>query len=100
MQWWDARTEPESSPELANPSLAVWIGVDASVKRDSTAVVAVTFAGGRVRLWHRTFQPSPEDPLDFEATIEKTLLDLRRRFWVREIRYDPYQLVAVAQRLI
>jgi hypothetical protein len=69
--------------------LAVWIGVDASVKRDSTAVVAVTFAGGRVRLWHRTFQPSPEDPLDFEATIEKTLLDLRRRFWVREIRYDP-----------
>lgn len=67
----------------------------------STAVVAVTFEKGKVRLvWHRTFQPSPEDPLDFEATVEKTLLDLRRRFWVREIRYDPYQLVAVAQRLI
>jgi hypothetical protein len=64
-------------------------------------VVAVTFEKGKVRLvWHRTFQPSPEDPLDFEATVEKTLLDLRRRFWVREIRYDPYQLVAVAQRLI
>jgi phage terminase large subunit-like protein len=27
------------------------------------------------------------------------LLDLRRRFWVREVRFDPYQLVAVAQRL-
>jgi phage terminase large subunit-like protein len=100
MQWWDACTDPESSPELSNPSLAVWVGVDASVKRDSTALVAATFEKGKVRLvWHRTFQPSPEYPLDFEATVEKTLLDLRRRFWVREIRYDPYQLVAVAQRL-
>jgi len=25
---------------------------------------------------------------------------LRRRFYVREVRYDPYQLVAVAQRLV
>jgi phage terminase large subunit-like protein len=54
----------------------------------------------KVRLvWHRTFQPSPDDPLDFEATIEKTLLELQRRFYVREIRFDPYQMQAVAQRL-
>jgi phage terminase large subunit-like protein len=39
------------------------------------------------------------DPLDFEATIERTLLEMRGRYEVREIRYDPYQLVAVAQRL-
>jgi phage terminase large subunit-like protein len=45
------------------------------------------------------FQPSPEDPLDFEATIEKTLLELRRRFYVREVRFDPWQMQAVAQRL-
>ena len=50
-------------------------------------------------VWHRIFQPSPTDPLDFEQTIERTLLELRQRFDVREIRYDPYQLVAVAQRL-
>jgi hypothetical protein len=65
--------------------------------------VCATFdlSAKRVRLvWHRTFQPSPEDPLDFEATIEKTLIDLRRRFWVREIRFDPWQMQAVAQRLI
>jgi hypothetical protein len=64
--------------------------------------VAAAFdqAARKVRLvWHKIFRPSPTDPLDFEATIEKSLLDLRRRFWVREIRYDPYQLVAVAQRL-
>jgi hypothetical protein len=39
-------------------------------------------------------------PLDFEHAIDKTLLELYRRFYVREVvHYDPYQLVAMAQRL-
>jgi phage terminase large subunit-like protein len=102
MDWWDGCIDPDLSPELARPSLQVWAGLDASVKRDSTAIVATAFdqKTGKVRLvWHKVFQPSPADPLDFEQTVEKTLLDLRRRFYVREVRYDPYQLVAVAQRL-
>ena len=100
MAWWDACVDPDLSPVLTDPQISVWVGVDASVKRDSTAVVACTFVDGKVRLvWHRIFQPSPKDPLDFEATIEASLLDSRRRFYVREVRYDPYQLVAVAQRL-
>jgi hypothetical protein len=71
------------------------------VKRDSTAIVACSFASDvkKVRLvWHRIFQPSPKDPLDFEATIERSLMELRDRFYVREIRYDPWQLVSVSQR--
>jgi phage terminase large subunit-like protein len=102
IEWWDGCTDSELHPELSDPRLSVWVGVDASVKRDSTAIVCTTFdqTAKKVRLvWHRIFQPSPTDPLDFEATIEKTLLDLKRRFWLREVRYDPYQLVAVAQRL-
>ena len=102
IDWWDACVDLELSPELTNPGLPVWVGVDASVKRDSTAIVCCTFdqQSKKVRLvWHRIFQPSPKDPLDFEATVEQSLLDLRRRFHVREIRFDPYQLVAVAQRL-
>jgi phage terminase large subunit-like protein len=100
MDWWNRCVDADLSPVLADPRIPIWIGVDASVKRDSTAVVACTFAEGKVRLvWHRIFQPSPKDPLDFEATIEKSLLELRRRFYLREVRYDPYQLVAVAQRL-
>jgi hypothetical protein len=100
MEWFDACVDDELHPLLTDPRLSVWVGVDASIKRDSTAIVACAFAEGKVRvMWHRIFQPSPEDPLDFEATIEKTLLELRRRFYVREVRYDPYQLVAVAQRL-
>jgi phage terminase large subunit-like protein len=102
IEWYDACVDSKLSPELADPRLSVWVGVDASVKRDSTAVVACTFdlKAKKIRLaWHRVFQPSPKEPLDFEATIEQTLLDLRRRFYVREVRFDPYQLVAVAQRL-
>jgi phage terminase large subunit-like protein len=103
IEWYDACVDSDLSPELANPSLPVWIGVDASVKRDSTAIVAATFdhPAKKVRLvWHRIFQPSREDPLDFEQTVEKSLLDLRRRFRVREVRFDPFQMASTAQRLI
>jgi terminase large subunit-like protein len=103
MDWWDACTDPDLSPELADPQLPIWIGVDASVKRDSTAIACCTFdqTAKKVRVvWHKIFQPSPTDPLDFEQTIEKTLMELRRRFDVREVRFDPYQMQATAQRLV
>src|SRR5262249_23239932 len=87
---------------LGSPSLPVWVGVDASVKHDSTAVVAVTF-DRRARcarlVCHRIFQPSPDQPIDFEATIETTLLDLKQRFKLRKVLFDPYQMQASAQRL-
>jgi hypothetical protein len=35
---------------------------------------------------------------DFEATVEATLLDLAGRFQVRKILFDPFQMVATAQR--
>jgi phage terminase large subunit-like protein len=102
MAWWDGCIDANLRPVISDPNLQISVGVDASVKRDSTAIVCCTYDEEKklVRLvWHKVFQPSPEHPLDFEATIERTLLDLRERFYVAEIRYDPYQLVAVSQRL-
>ncbi|HUY27218.1 MAG TPA: terminase TerL endonuclease subunit [Candidatus Binataceae bacterium] len=102
IEWWDACADSTLSPIVKDSKLAVWLGVDASVKRDSTAIVACAWDDehNRVRLaWHRIFQPSIKNPLDFEDTIEAALLESRERFNVREIRYDPYQLVSVAQRL-
>jgi phage terminase large subunit-like protein len=102
MAWWDQCVDPAARPIVADKALPVWIGLDASLKRDQTAVVAVTWdqSSKQVRLvWHRVFQPSAADNLDFEATIERTLLDLRGRFAVRAVRYDPWQMAAVAQRL-
>ena len=102
LAWWDDCTGAGYRPVLYEPDLPVWIGCDASTKRDRTALVAVTFdrEPGRARLVaHRTFQPSPENPLDFEATIEATLVDWRQRYYVRAVRFDPWQMAAVAQRL-
>jgi hypothetical protein len=102
MAWWDACVDPALRPVVADKQLPVWAGVDASLKRDQTAIVAVAWddKAKQVRLvWHRVFQPSPTDPLDFEKTIEATLQDLQTRFAVRAVRYDPWQMASVAQRL-
>jgi phage terminase large subunit-like protein len=103
MAWWDACVDPSAHPLLADKALPVWIGVDASVKRDSTAIVACAWdrVANRVRLvWHRIFQPTHAEPLDFEATIESTINDLCGRFRVQEVRFDPYQMQPVSQRLL
>jgi hypothetical protein len=99
---WDACVDPNNGRAVANRGLAVWVGVDASVKHDSSAVVAVTWdhKAQKVRLVrHRVFQPSPDEPLDFEATIENAVLELRSRFHVVKVLFDPYQMQATAQRL-
>jgi hypothetical protein len=102
MAWWDACVDPQATPIITERMLPVWIGVDASVKRDSTAIVAVTWdeKAKKVRLIaHRLFQPSSDEPLDFELAIERTLLDLSQRFEVRKVWFDPYQMQTSAQRL-
>jgi phage terminase large subunit-like protein len=103
LAWWDECTDPAVAPVIASPETPVWLGVDASVKRDSTAIAAAAWddRAGKVRLvFHRVWQPSVAEPLDFEATIEATLIDLSRRFRIVECRYDPYQMQASAQRLL
>jgi hypothetical protein len=102
MEWWDACTDPAAAPLAVDTWLPVYIGLDASVKRDSTAIVVVTFdrEAQKVRLVaHRIFQPSAKAPLDFERTIDATLRELMCRFAVRGVFYDPYQMAATAQRL-
>jgi Terminase large subunit, ATPase domain len=102
MAWWDACVDPHATPIITDRMLSVWIGVDASVTRDSTAIVAVSWdeKARKVRLVaHRVFQPSPDEPLDFELAIEQTLLDLKQRFDVCKVWFDPYQMQTTAQRL-
>jgi phage terminase large subunit-like protein len=97
---WDACVQASLTPTLER--LPVWVGVDASTKRDSTALVAVTFdkKSQCVRLvQHRVFTPTPGDPIDFEATVEATILEWRKRYHLRKAWFDPFQMAAVAQRL-
>ena len=102
MSAWDRCVNAGLGHAVSDRGLSIWVGVDASIKRDSTAIVATTWdqKAQQVRLvTHRVFQPSPEEPLDFEATIERTLLDLHERFLLRKVLFDPYQMQATAQRL-
>jgi phage terminase large subunit-like protein len=102
MAWWDACVDPHATPIITDRTHSVWIGVDTSVKRDSTAIVAVHWDGKahKARLvWHRIYQPLPDQPIDFEVAIEDTIRDLRKRYRVRGVLYDPYQMQASAQRL-
>jgi phage terminase large subunit-like protein len=102
LEAWDACVDPAATPLLHDQSLPIYVGVDASVRHDQTAITAVAFdqEAQQVRLiFHRLFSPTPDDPLDFEATIERTLLDLQQRFRVLKCLFDPWQMQAVSQRL-
>jgi hypothetical protein len=103
MDWFDACTEVSLRPVVADRGLSVWVGVDASTKRDTTAIVAVAWdaASKRVRLVaHRIFAPTAAEPLNFEACVENTVREFCGRFAVRGVYYDPYQMAATAQRLL
>jgi phage terminase large subunit-like protein len=104
MPAWDQIVDQRLGHVVSDPALPIWCGVDASTKHDSTAMVAVTFdqKAQMVRLVaHKIFQPSPDDPLDFETCIEGTLLDWRKRFCLVKVLFDPWQIMAaVSQRLL
>jgi hypothetical protein len=83
MAWWDACVDKNLGHMVTQTTLPIYVGVDASTKRDSTALVAVCWddANQRIRLVsHRIFQPSADNPVDFEAVVEATLLDWHKRF--------------------
>jgi phage terminase large subunit-like protein len=99
---WERCIDSRIGHHPGDRGMSIWVGVDASVKHDSTAIVAMTWdpKAQRVRLvTHYIFQPTPDEPLDFELTIERKLHDLSNRFFLRKVLFDPYQMQATAQRL-
>jgi hypothetical protein len=104
MPAWDKIVDPKIVGFAhSDRGLPIWVGVDASVKHDSTAICAITFDSKAqlVRLIaHYIFQPTLEEPLNFEQTIERTLLDLNQRFQLRKVVFDPYQMQATADALL
>ena len=97
---WDACVQPGLGPVLEDRRLTISVGVDAAVKHDCAAVVAVAKVDGRVRLIrHRIWKPRKGAALDLEATIEAELLYLREHFRVAAVLYDPTQMVRSAATL-
>ena len=92
---WDACVDTDLHPALKGDQLPpLIVGVDAATKHDTAAVVAVTWVDDTLRLvTHRIWTPSPSEPLDLEATIERYLRELWQRFPVARIVIDPWQMV-------
>jgi len=100
---WDGCVDPTLAPLYASPNKSVWVGLDASVRGDQTAITVCSWEKeiGKVRLlWHRAIQPSRDNPINFEVDIADTLRELRRRYDVRSVLFDPYQLESLSQRLL
>ena len=92
MEKWDLCVDPEHSPPLPNKKIKLSVGVDASVKKDRSAVVSTYEEDGKIKLGPKRFwQPSSKDPMDLEETMEAYLLDLHRDYILTSVRYDPYQ---------
>lgn len=92
---WDPCVNRTLSPMLPNFDHPLFVGVDAGIKHDAAAVVAVQWdeRGEKLILaQHRIWRPTPREPLNLEETIEAYLRDLHGRYSVAEMLADPYQL--------
>ncbi len=91
---WDACIERAWGPADADPELQVWAAFDVGVKHDCTALVAVTAdpdTGQVVLVRHQLWQPSPEQPIDLESTVERAVRALGEQFRLRAVYADPFQ---------
>jgi len=93
METWDGCTVFDHRPPLPNKSIQLYVGADASTKKDSSAAVGVYRQGNQLLLGpFRIWQPSKAEPMDLEMTMEKFIEELARDYTLKECRYDPYQL--------
>lgn len=96
---WEACVNSELSPAEPNREISICVGVDASVKRDYTAVVAVTkLSDDTIRLVHHRLWKPLRGEINF-AEVERYILWLHENFHVNVVRYDPFQFASSAQRL-
>jgi phage terminase large subunit-like protein len=90
---WDQNVSPGLRPDTTG---SLYIGIDASVKHDSTALVCVRYSptsDALVLAAHRIWVPSPSEPMDFEATIEFYLRRLENyQTRIEKILVDPFQM--------
>lgn len=101
---WDAavalgRDRGHTAPPTPSKTIHLGIGIDASYKKDRTAVVTAFKRGGLTYLGPRKFwQPSPDGTFD-PAMIEQYVLTLAEQYLVSQVYYDPNQFHATAMRL-
>lgn len=92
MEDFDACVDPQYRPPLPDRSIRLYVGADASVKKDRSAVVSVYRKDNLLHLGpFRVWQPSSKEPMDLEGTMEAYIKDLAKNYDVLAVRYDPFQ---------
>jgi phage terminase large subunit-like protein len=93
--------------ERGRPDLSgsLFIGVDASVRRDSTACVALKYDDHSDRLVladYKIWKPTPGQPINLEASVEFYLRRVYNepRARIEKILVDPYQMARSVQTLV
>lgn len=87
-------------PALSDKNLVIFVGVDASVTGDASAVVSVTRTIEKIRLvGYRIWQPTRIKKMNLDITIGNYLRELYQNFKIKKILYDPYQLHDLMTRL-
>jgi len=99
---YDQCVEHYGRPDLSG---SLFVGVDASVRRDSTACVCVKYDAHTDRLVladHKIWKPTPEQPINLELSVEFYLRRIysEPRARVEKILVDPYQMARSVQTLI
>jgi phage terminase large subunit-like protein len=97
---WDLCVDNNHRPLLPDKSIPIIVGVDASIKNDSSGIVAVTKQGDRIVLVrHQKWQPSKKNPIDFEESLERYIKELDDSYTIKGVYYDPYQFHRSAMTL-
>lgn len=92
MDDWDACVSEDHKPPLPNKDHTLFVGVDIGTKRDRSAVVTVYRMGDKLYLGPKKFwQPTKEEPIDLEETVEAYIVKLAKGYNISIVRYDPYQ---------
>jgi phage terminase large subunit-like protein len=82
---WDAIEEPWDF----EPGARTWLGIDAALTRDTTAVVAVQLRpDGRMHARARIWTPTKDEPTDL-GDVMAYVRELADRYRVEAVAYDP-----------
>jgi len=106
IEWWDRAASTYSAPatlwtEHPFRRWPISIAIDAGIMKDSTAMVGVGYDASRGKVgvvFHKIWKPTPGDPVDLEATVEKEIQALYNKFTISSIRYDPTHLMTIMGR--
>ena len=100
---WLTGTRVASAPQSwPTPTYRSGLASMPASRETSTAIVAVTWdrGAGKARWSITGFSCRPRvSRSTSRADVEGTLLELKHRYRVREVRYDPYQMQSCAQRM-